>query len=48
METNLVFKLSGAIIVGLLSMWILDFGIVGGIVSAIAGWFLGWYLYGKL
>ena len=48
METKLVFNLSGAIIVGLLSMWIFDFGIIGAIAGAIAGWFIGGYLNGKL
>ena len=48
METGLVYKLTGAIIVGLLSMWIFDFGIIGGVVGAIAGWFLVGYFIAKL
>jgi hypothetical protein len=48
MKKKLVFNLSGAIIVGLLSMWIFDFGITSGIASAIVGWFIGGILYGKL
>ena len=47
METQLIYNLSGAIVFGLISMWILNLGIIGGILFAIAGWFLGGRLNGS-
>ena len=39
MDVIRIFSFLGAIIIGLLSLWL--FGTIGGLLGAVVGWFVG-------